>query len=138
MPSSKFFTRCLNLATAPSGVTKGSSPSTDAVLLTDNEELDASGSLASLGICWTSRYYMNKQMDLAAGCKDVLEEADLPVHCEEQNTVSERGALPPSWFLMKSVVLKVWSPKCGPLTSGSSITWESVRNEKSWFPSQTY
>lgn len=56
----------------------------DAFSLTDNKELDPRCSLASLGICWTSCYYMNKQMGSALGCEDVFEGADLIVHCEEQ------------------------------------------------------
>lgn len=68
----------------------------DAFSLTDNEELDPSCSLASLGICWTSCYCMNKQMDLALGCKDILEGADSPIHCKAESALAEWGALSPS------------------------------------------
>ena len=64
-------TKCLILATEPGRETKDSLPSMDAFPLADNKELDPSCSLVSLGICWTSCYYVNKQMDLAVGHKDI-------------------------------------------------------------------
>lgn len=95
----------------------------DAFPLTDNKELDPSCSLASLGICWTSCCRTNEQMDLAPGCEDVLEGTDPPIHCKEQSTLSDWGAVSPSWSWMKSVVLKVWSPDR-----------DLVRSENSWRP----
>lgn len=104
-----FPSRCFILATEPSKVTEGLLPSMDAFPLTDNKQLDPSCSLASLGTCWTSCYGLNKQMDLAIGCKDILEQAYLPTYYKEQNTVPKRDARSPGWFWMRSVVLRVWS-----------------------------
>lgn len=83
-------TRCFILAIEPSGATKGSLSSMDAFPLTDNKELDPSYLLASVGICRISCYCMNKQMDLAVGCRDILEE-ELPTHCEKAKHCIWRG-----------------------------------------------